>query len=466
MKFWKKLVLFITASTSIILSFSRYYIVKNNFETSIENNYKQNNNQYILEKYMLESNIVKSIENGEEFTYDNMLQQLKGIEKYIKDSKVTFALYDQKYEKIYSNITEIEDLNIAKIINKEDDTYSLRKLGQRHYMLFTSKWNINGQNAYIINAYDIEDVYEEQERQLSSILITDIIILAVSTVIITLFSAYLTRPIASLGKISKKIASGEYKERAKIKSDDEIGELAENFNKMAEQIEIKINELNMQVKQKSDFINDFTHELKTPMTAIVGFTDLLRLKKCDTETSKTALNYIYAETKRLENLSYKLMKLMSLTSEKIELKPFDIFELMNKVVKLETIIITKNQIETYLEKAKVIGDIELLEVVLRNLIENANKAEPKDGKIYIVGETVGNKYKISIVDKGKGIPKEHIQRVTEDFYMVDKSRSRENGGSGIGLSLVKKILNLHGTDIEIESEEGIGTIASFVLDCT
>ena len=111
------------------------------------------------------------------------------------------------------------------------------------------------------------------------------------------------------------------------------------------------------------------------------------------------------------------------------------------------------------------GDIELLEVVIRNLVENAIKSEPKDSKVIIQGQVLSNKkYRVSVVDKGKGIPREHIKRVTEDFYMVDKSRSRTNGGSGIGLSLVKKILKLHNSDIFIESKENIGTTVYFDLE--
>ncbi len=105
----------------------------------------------------------------------------------------------------------------------------------------------------------------------------------------------------------------------------------------------------------------------------------------------------------------------------------------------------------------------MLEAVFRNLIENADKAEPKDGKITIQGKKQTDGYHISIMDKGRGIPKDQIGRVTEDFYMVDKSRSRSNGGSGIGLSLVKRILSLHHTELQIESEEGKGTKISFVL---
>ena len=300
---------------------------------------------------------------------------------------------------------------------------------------------------------------------MKTIFITDIVILTVSVIAVFIFSIYLSRPIEKLNKTSKEIASGKFNKRVKIKSKDEIGELSESFNMMAEEVESKINELNLQVKQKNDFINAFTHELKTPMTAMVGYSDLLRLKKVDEEVSKTALNYIYQETKRLEGLAQKLMKLMSLTDENIEFANINISEFLERVVKAERNLFSNINFELEAENYIVKGDRELLESVLRNLIENSKNSKPKDNKVLIKGKILeSGKYRISVIDKGRGIPKEHIDRVTEDFYMVDKSRSRENNGSGIGLSLVKKILNLHNSNIFIESIENIGTTVYFELE--
>ena len=464
MKIWEKFVLFAIAIISIVLSLSRYYIIRNNFLNSIENTSKQNTNRHILEKYMIETDIIKNIQDGEEITNEKIIESLKSLNNYIESRTEEVALYDENYKNVYSSIDEINSLNIKELLDQDENSYCLRKIGNKYYMLFSSNWNINNKIIYIVNFYDANSIYEEKDRQISEIFITDIIILIVSSIVIFVFSKYLTRPISNLNKISKKIASGKFDERVKIKSKDEIGELAESFNLMSEQIEEKINQLNLNIKQKNDFINAFTHELKTPMTAIMGYSDLLRLKKCDEEVSQKSLNYIYSETKRLENLSLKLMKLMSLTEEKIELEDIEIFEFLEKIIKKENLN-SDIEIKFDVEKQIVKGDKELLEVVLRNLIENSKNAIPKDNKILIKGERKENqKYRISVIDKGKGIPKEHIKRVTEDFYMVDKSRSRNNNSSGIGLSLVKKILEFHKTNIYIESEENIGTKVYFELE--
>lgn len=252
------------------------------------------------------------------------------------------------------------------------------------------------------------------------------IILGVASIFIVIFSTFLTKPIKKLNIASKKIAQGEFKNRVSIKKDDEIGELANSFNIMAEEIESKINTLNMLIKQKDDFVNSFTHEIKTPMTAIIGYSDMLRLKQNNDENlNQKALDYIYKEAKRLEVLSHKLMELMSLSEVSIEFESIDIEKLVNKII-LKISNLGDIEVKLDMQKGEVIGDKELLEVVIRNLVENARKAKPKDKQILIKGEIIGEKYRISIIDKGCGIPKEHIKRVTEDFYMVDKSRSRKN----------------------------------------
>ncbi len=464
MKFWKKLVLFVIAIISIILAFSRYYIVKNNFMYSIQSTIKQNINQNTLEKYLLEGIIAKDIQEGKEISEITITEYLQSIYNDMVDNLELIAVYTEDYNNLYTNIEGISDFDVKTILTDKGDSYCLKKLNDKHFLLLCSHWSINNKILYIINAYDVEKIYEEKDRQMKQILITDIIILALSSIVICIFAILLTRPIKSLNNTTKKIAKGKYNERVKVNSNDEIGELAYSFNLMAGEIENKINDLNLSIKQKEDFINGFTHELKTPMTAIVGYADLLRLKKCDEELSRKAVNYIYQEGKRLENLSFKLMKLMSLTNENIELSKIKVENFINKIVKIENELIS-SQIDVEIESAYVIGDNELLEVVMKNLIENADKAEPKDLKIKITGKkTKENKYIISVIDKGIGIPKEHIERVTEDFYMVDKSRSRVNGGSGIGLSLVKKILILHNSRINIESEKGIGTTVYFELD--
>lgn len=462
MKFWIKLMLGIVIIISIILSFSRYITVRQNFINSLEKEVKQNSNKHRLERYYLDSNIVSKIQQGEEFTDDHLIEYIKSLYSYMENDLESVEIYAEDTSQIFSNFDKTGDLGLQNLFDKENDKYIIREIENENYMVFCSYYTVSNVSMYIVNIYDITSIYEERTRQLKDIMLTDMIVLAISSIAIAIFSRFLTTPIEELNNATKKISSGMFSERVKVRTNDEIGELADSFNIMAEKIENQINSLELSIKQKDDFISGFSHEIKTPMTAIIGYSDLLRLKNCSDDVRIPALNYIYSESKRLEELSYKLLSLMEISEDKIELKDVKIKEFLEKVSK--KIVLDDIQIKLNLEEGIVKIDESLLEIVIRNLVQNAKKAEPKDNCIYIIGNKKENKYIISVIDNGIGIPKEHIQRVTEDFYMVDKSRSRKNGGTGIGLSLCKKILEFHNSKINIESEENVGTRVFFELE--
>lgn len=465
MKFWIKLMLGIVLIISIILSFSRYITVRQNFINSLEKEIKQNANKHKLSRYYLDSNIIAKIQQGEEFTEEHMYEYIKSLYEYMEDDIESVEIYTEDNVKIISTFGKSHKLNIDNIdelLDKEVDKYIIREIENENYMIFSSYYTVSNFSIYIVNIYDITSIYNERARQLKDIMYTDFVVLAISSIVIAVFSKFLTKPIEELNNVTKKISSGDFKERVNVKANDEIGELANSFNKMAEEIENKISSLNLSIKQKDDFISGFSHEIKTPMTAIIGYSDLLRLKNYDDEVRIPALNYIYSESKRLEELSYKLLSLMEISEDKIELKVLNIKDFIEKTCK--KIILDNIDLKLDLEEAKVKIDENLLEVVMRNLIQNAKKADPKDNCIYVMGKNIENRYIVSVIDNGIGIPKEHIKRVTEDFYMVDKSRSRKNGGTGIGLSLCKKILEFHNSKINIESEENSGTRVFFELE--
>lgn len=463
MKFWLKMVLSIIVMISVILSVSRFIMVRQNFMRSIQTSANQNRNQNTLEKYHLESSMISDIQMGEEITKDKIVEYVKSLYSYVENSLEKVAVYTENHELVFSNFEKIEELTIEPLFNKETDYYALKKIKDKNYMLFSGYWSINNEVVYMIHIYDITEIYEERERQIREIMYADVVILVIASLFIFIFSRFLTKPIEKLNETSKKISNGNFKERVKIKTNDEIGELASSFNRMADEIENKINSLNLSIQAKDDFVTGFSHEIKTPMTAIIGYSDLLRLKKCDEETTAKALNYIYSEAKRLEELSYKMLALMELSDQRLELKQTKIKEFIEKIS--AKIMLENIDLKLDLEERVLPIDKSLMEVVIRNLVQNAKRANPKDKCIVIQGKNLENqKYRISIIDKGDGIPKEHISRVTEDFYMVDKSRSRQNGGTGIGLSLCKKILKMHHSEIQIESKENVGTTVFFELE--
>ncbi|MCI8519298.1 MAG: ATP-binding protein, partial [Clostridia bacterium] len=192
---------------------------------------------------------------------------------------------------------------------------------------------------------------------------------------------------------------------------------------------------------------------------------LLKNGKYDNETNIKSANYIYNEAKRLEILAHKLMDLMKLTNENVEFEKINIADFMNKLYKDIKENLGDVKLELDVEEKYIIADKILLEDALRNLIDNSKKANPKDNMIKILGKKEEkDKYKISVIDNGCGIPKNEIPRIKESFYIIDKARAREGGRNGIGLSICEKIAKIHNSELEIESEEGKWTRVSLYLE--
>lgn len=228
-----------------------------------------------------------------------------------------------------------------------------------------------------------------------------------------------------------------------------------HFNDLTKAVNDMARSLGDLDKMRSDFISNVSHEIQSPLTSISGFAELLKTSLSEEERRRYA-EIIETESKRLSGLSDNLMKLSSLDNKTITRHDFRLDkQLQNVILALEPHWVAKNlSLETDLQKTMVNGDEDLLSQVWTNLLHNAIKFTPQDGIVY-----VSLKYgAVKIADTGCGIPQEELPRIFERFYKVDKARDRSLGGNGLGLSIVKKILDLHGWSINVESELGKSVI--------
>ena len=209
----------------------------------------------------------------------------------------------------------------------------------------------------------------------------------------------------------------------------------------------------------------FTHELKTPMTGILGYADLLRTMQPDPEEQREAAGAIFHEAKRLEDLSGKLLKLLHLDEEALTLAPTSLDAAVAGAVRSAAPALRQNggaEVCWTPGGLWVVGDGDLLCDLLLNLFTNAAKAGP-GGRIEVRAAADGGTVTLAVQDHGCGIPADHLDRVTEPFYMVDKSRARRQGGSGLGLALCARIAEAHGARLQFESEPGRGTTVTLAL---
>lgn len=353
------------------------------------------------------------------------------------------------------NHTVISAEQLREVENRayQDWDYSYLDWEGKHYIVFQK---LVESDLVFYRIEDISYVWDKMEWLTICMLL---IMLAVTAVTVFALSSILKRillPLQELNETTKHMAEGSYDRRFHVLRQDEIGQLGESFNKMAEAVEARTHSLEESEKKKTLFMGNLTHELKTPMTAITGYAQTLLAAKLSEEQQQEALMYIYEECTRLERLSKKMMKLLELEMDDgLAFAEIPVESVFAAAERSCGVILREKQISLKVVQHGEIFpmDADLMTDVLVNLIDNAVKAS-RPG-VEIILKAYENF--IEVQDFGCGIPKEEQGKILEPFYMIDKSRSRKNGGAGLGLALTAMIVRRHGALLEIKSEPGKGT---------
>lgn len=311
----------------------------------------------------------------------------------------------------------------------------------------------------LATAYDLTDLYRGRDAALRRFLLLEAAVLAAGAAVTAVFARRMTRPLRTLTTASAEIADGDYARRTGLHTGDEIETLSSSFDKMADAVQEKITALQADVRQREDFMGAFAHELKTPMTSIIGYADMLRTIQASPAEQYEAAGAIYHEGRRLEALSGKLLALLGLGEETITLQPTALAALWPRLQAACPGV----PLQLPACDAAVQADADLLLDLLCNLVGNAVKASEPGQPVEVQAADNADTVTLTVADHGCGIPQSEISRVTEPFYMVDKSRARKQGGSGLGLALCKRIAEVHGSDLHIESTPGEGTRVSVIL---
>ena len=295
--------------------------------------------------------------------------------------------------------------------------------------------------------------------------------LVVIIVISYLMASYLTYPIHRLSLVAKQIKQGDLNARFEHDSDDELGELADLLNDMLDKLRDDLVQMKKLQKMRSQFLGNVSHELRTPIFTVQGYLETM-MQNPDTN-AKNVQKFIrkaYRQAVRLNNLLNDLIDISRIESGEMEMtfSHFSVHEWLKKFMDELQETAADQGVTIRLKNipdqdVQVWGDRERLNQVIWNLAQNAIKYNVPGGHVELGYVDQNNKVEIFVADTGRGITQEHIPRIFERFYRVDKERSRAVGGTGLGLAIVKHIIEAHRSKMQVQSHVGVGSRFSFKL---
>lgn len=402
MKFRYKVLITNLILLSVSLGLVGYLMIHKNFElakeTQISNAVIQNN----LVQSSVEYEVLQAL-NREESVKGTLPDIGAQVSSGMRAENVTFFIYYG--DKLVYNETE-ENANLKKVWEAQQEdgnkNYAIFEEDGHYYIYVTAASKVEDENLCMISRSDVSDAYALRDREIRYFRLILFLCLMIESLLIYVISRYLTRPLEQLNRVAEEITDGSYETRIAVKSQDEVGLLA--------------------------------------------------------------LSYIFSEGRRLERMSGKLFDLIYLREHEMEKEAVQAENVSSEVLKVVTpsfaakgLVLKEN-----IEPAVLYGNKELLVTALVNLLDNARKASKEHGVIEFSGKRIQEEenpfyYELSVKDYGIGMTKEETERICDEFYMADKSRARQEGGAGIGMSLVALILEHHQAELIVESEPKKGT---------
>ena len=387
-----------------------------------------------------------------EGTMDHVVRMEQG-------SKFMVVILDKK-GKVLANSNTITPLHheYLEMASKQDIEATLEKdWDSKPFLVSRSTVLQGGKEVGTVVLFSSTAPIRETVHILQGMLfIIGIITIFVVGGILFVVSRMIVRPLLQMKKVTGEIARGNYATRLPIKGEDEVAQLAESINYMSDEIQFY-------QKQRNDFLADIGHELRTPLTYLKGYSDILLHRKLLEEERKEYAQIIYDQSKRLQRLVQDLFELtrMEQGNFSFQLQQLALEKVVTDVLFLVESTMDSKGIQLEYEAPPqsflVEGDRQRLGQVFLNILENARRYTPKGGYVFVRYRQNKTQVTVEIEDTGPGIPKEELPFIMERLYRVEKSRSQETGGAGLGLAISKKIVEMHHGDLLAKSEIGKGT---------
>lgn len=401
---------------------------------------------------------------GEKTDYNNMSDALKQMERqnmaqwqalYLKSEEhLVYQSGDQSL--LSADLPLPESGQCSYMILSDEQGYCLQILSSIYA----------GEEQLLLKArFDLSSAYDSRRTQQYLYLVIYAAVVLLGMLLACILSVILTKRLRKLAITVRQISGGDLSRRSSIKTYDEFGQLSRDFDAMADKLQENISKLENDMQRQESFMGAFAHELKTPMTSIIGYADLLRQGALDEDDRIMAADYIFTEGQRLEKLSFKLLDLLLTEKDLPTMKEIHLSTFLSDIEKALSPSLQAKNIRLLCkgEHIKVVLEPDLVKSLLYNLIDNASKAIESEGTIAVKGVGIPGGCELRVMDNGQGMDPSELSKITEAFYRIDKSRSRQQGGAGLGLALCKKITELHHGNIAFRSKPGFGTCVTVEL---
>lgn len=402
---------------------------------------------------------------GTNFEYADIIQNVEGINAIIvnKDFNIQYnSLWKKSSDEEKSLSRQLrKDIldNEKKLLKKYVYYIDEKENAQNTRLVFVSKIN---DEDYIILIKSVKSIHQSVVIANEFYIIAGLIVIIIGSIFILIFSSKITKPIVQMSNVAENISNLEFDKVINVMSEDEIGRLGNSINKISHKLNSSINELKQDVESKKDLIRNMSHELKTPIGIIKGYAEGLKYGVADDkEKMDKYCTILVDECDRMDKLVKELLNYSMIEGGMIKLNitTFNIDELMSKIIERFTPAFHEKNINFNLNCVKnyiVSADRDMLEKAINNFITNAIDYVNEKKVIEVVVKNEENKIRISVYNTGENIHQEELNKIWDVCYRIDKARSRKYGGHGIGLSIVKLIVDLHGGTVKVDNiEDGV-----------
>jgi signal transduction histidine kinase len=458
MKFWQKAFLCTVFVFLIAFDAATFLLVEKGYALSTKNTYIAAETERYVIKRSLYERILSIADLYTELNAANLKMYIDPYGSYYQNQNIYMELYLDETP-VYSNFPHTLDTRPELEVDQGEKSTMERSVEDTLYLFITGYLDEPYSNLKFVYIKNIQNLADYRKEMARNAVIISVIVTFLLSLLIILMLLKLTAPLRKLNKTAKEMAEGNYHKRVEINSKDEIGEFAENFNAMAISVESHIQKLSDLTEERQRFIDNLAHEMRTPITAIIGYGEYLKCANCSEEERVKAVDYIIRQSERLKNMAEKLLELANLEKAAIRFENVDIEKITESAENTlaQSIREKKIDIKKDIRSRFVKGDPDLLESLLLNIMENAIRAIKEEGTVEIKSMEEKGTFLLSVSDNGIGMKEEELTKIFEPFYRVDKSRSRAFGGTGLGLALCKRICDLHNARMNISSQEGTGT---------